>query len=71
MQKETYKQNGKRQIKEKAFRVIFETEREVIQDSRRTVNLNQVPAENDEIQSQFTHEYRKVYKKTTKAIMRH
>ena len=35
MQKETFKENGKRLIKEKVFQIVFETEREVIQNLKR------------------------------------
>ena len=44
MQKCIFKQNGQRQIKEKVFDLIFETDRDVIQNVKRKLNEKEIPS---------------------------
>ena len=70
MQKKTFKKNGKKLIKEKAFHIVFETERDVIQNLKRPLKESEIPSENDEIQAEFNQRYREVFKKTRKSLLR-
>ena len=49
MQKCVYKRNGQKQIRQKVFDIIFETDREVIQNAKRKLNESEIPAENERI----------------------